>query len=74
MLQQCTKRASNGAKSAQTRLRANREVKEKKGIYLVEFDDVWVVQQLHDLHFSVNLFQVGRTQAGLVNNFYCHLQ
>lgn len=67
--------APTGAQSAVTRLRADGEEQTKrKSTHLVEFDDVWVVQQLHDLHFSVNLFQVGRTQAGLINNFYCHLK
>lgn len=33
-----------------------------------------VVQQLHDLHFSVNLLQVGGVQPGLIYNLYCHLK
>lgn len=44
-----------------------------RATYLVEFDDVGVVEQLHNLHFSVNLFQVGRVQSGLVDDFDGHL-
>ena len=35
-------------------------------IYLVEFDNVWVVEQLHHLHLPVHLGQVGRIQLGLI--------
>lgn len=41
--------------------------------HLVEFDDVGVVQQFHDLNLSVNLLQVGRVQSGLVDDLDGHL-
>lgn len=53
------------------RHRATQE--QRRATYLVEFDDVGVVEQLHNLHFSVNLFQVGRVQSGLVDDFDGHL-
>lgn len=46
----------------------------KDNTHLVEFDDVGVVQQLHNLHLSVNLLQVGGVQSGLVNNLDGHLE
>lgn len=33
-----------------------------------------VVQQLHYLHFSVDLFQVGRIQPGFIDDLDCHLK
>lgn len=33
-----------------------------------------VVQQLHNLHLSVNLLKVGRVQPGLVDDFDGHLE
>lgn len=43
-------------------------------MHLVEADDVGVLQQLHDLHFSEDLFQVLIIQLGLVHYFYSHLE
>lgn len=43
-------------------------------VYLVEADDVGVLQQLHDLHLSEDLFQVFIIQLGLIDNFYSHLE
>lgn len=41
--------------------------------HLIEFDDVRVVEQLHNLHFPVDFLQIGRVQSGLVNNLDGHL-
>ena len=41
--------------------------------HLVEFNDVRVVQHLHDLNFPVNLFQVDSIQLGLVDDLNGHL-
>lgn len=41
---------------------------------LIEFDDVGMVQHLHDLNFPVDLLQVYSVQLGLVNNLNGHLQ
>lgn len=43
-------------------------------VYLVEADDVGVLQQLHDLHLSKDLFQVLIIQLGLIHYFYSHLE
>lgn len=43
-------------------------------VYLIEADDVGVLQQLHDLHLSEDLFQVFVIQLGLIHNFYSHLE
>ena len=43
-------------------------------LYLVEADDVGVLQQLHDLHLSKDLFQVLIVQLGLIHYFYSHLE
>lgn len=43
-------------------------------VYLVEADDVGVLQQLHDLHLSEDLFQVLLVQLGLIHYFYSHLE
>lgn len=43
-------------------------------LYLVKTDDVGVLQQLHDLHLSEDLFQVLIIQLGLIHYFYCHLE
>lgn len=43
-------------------------------LYLVEADDVGVLQQLHDLHLSEDLFQVLIVQLGLIHYFYSHLE
>lgn len=42
--------------------------------YLVEADDVGVLQQLHDLHLSEDLLQVLVVQLGLIHYFYRHLE
>lgn len=42
--------------------------------HLVEFDDVGVVQQFHNLNLSVNFLQVRRVQSGLVDDLDGHLQ
>lgn len=42
--------------------------------HLVEFDDVGVIQHLHDLNFPVDLLQVHGIQLGLVNDLDGHLQ
>lgn len=49
-------------------------MQERDNTHLVEFDDVGVVQQLHDLHLSVNLLQVGGIQSGLVDDLNGHLE
>lgn len=41
--------------------------------HLVEFDDVGVVQQFHNLNLSVNFLQVRRVQPGLVDDLDGHL-
>lgn len=41
---------------------------------LIEFDDVGMVQHLHDLNFPVDLLQVHSIQLGLVNDLNGHLQ
>lgn len=41
---------------------------------LVELDDVRVVQHLHDLNFSVDLFQVDCIQLGLIDDLNGHLR
>lgn len=43
-------------------------------VYLVEADDVGVLQQLHDSHLSVDLFQILFIQLGLIHYFYSHLE
>lgn len=43
-------------------------------VYLVEADDVGVLQQLHDLHLSEDLFQVLIVELGLIHYFYSHLE
>lgn len=35
---------------------------------------MWVVQQLHNLHFSVNLLQVGGIESGFIDDLYGHLK
>lgn len=47
---------------------------QKDFTHLVQFDDMGVVQQLHNLHLSVNFFQVGGIQPGLINYLYGHLK
>lgn len=47
---------------------------EEQSTHLVQFDDVGVIQHLHDLNFPVDLLQVDCIQLGLVNNLYGHLQ
>lgn len=42
--------------------------------YLVEADDVGMLQQLHDLHLSEDLFQVLIVQLGLIHYFYSYLE
>lgn len=42
--------------------------------YLVEADDVGVLQQLHDLHLSEDLFQVLIVQLGFIHYFYSYLE
>lgn len=46
----------------------------KAKMYLVEADDVGVLEQLHDLHLSEDLFQVFIIQLALVDDFYSHLE
>lgn len=46
----------------------------KDNTHLVEFDDMGVVQQLHNLHLSVDFLQVGGVQSGLVNDLNGHLE
>lgn len=41
--------------------------------HLVKLDDVWMVQQLHDLHLPVDLLQVRSIQLGLIYDLYGHL-
>lgn len=43
-------------------------------VYLVEADDVRMLQQLHDLHLSEDLFQVLVVQLSLVHYFDGHLE
>lgn len=43
-------------------------------MYLVEADDVRMLQQLHDLHLSEDLFQVLVVQLSLVHYFDRHLE
>lgn len=57
--------------TAREKTRLNNE--QSRATHLVEFDDVGVVEQLHNLHFSVNLLQVRRVQSGLVDDFDGHL-
>lgn len=45
----------------------------KHNTHLVEFDDMGVVQQLHNLHLSVNLLQVRGVQSCLIDDLYGHL-
>lgn len=47
---------------------------EARRTHLVEFDDVGVIQHLHDLNFPVDLLQVHGIQLGLVNDLDGHLQ
>lgn len=47
---------------------------EERRTHLVEFDDVGVIQHLHDLNFPVDLLQVHCIQLGLVNYLDGHLQ
>lgn len=56
------------------RLRREVALKTRVKVYLVEADDVGVLQQLHDLHLSEDLFQVFIIQLGLIDNFYSHLE
>lgn len=46
----------------------------KANMYLVEADDVGVLEQLHDLHLSEDLFQVFIIQLALIHDFYSHLE
>lgn len=48
--------------------------KMRDNTHLVEFDDMGVVQQLHNLHLSVDFLQVGGVQSGLVNYLNGHLE
>lgn len=41
--------------------------------YLVQFNDVWMVQHFHDLYFTIDLLQVHSIQLGLVDDLYSHL-
>lgn len=43
-------------------------------VYLVEADDVRMLQELHDLHLSEDLFQVLVVQLSLVHYFNRHLE
>lgn len=43
-------------------------------VYLIEADDVGVLEQLHDLHLSEDLFQVLIIQLALVDDLYSHLE
>lgn len=43
-------------------------------LYLVQADDVRMLQQLHYLHLSEDLFQVLIVQLSLVHYFYRHLE
>lgn len=42
--------------------------------HLVQFDDVGVVQHLHDLNLPVDLLQVHSVQLGLVDDLNGHLR
>lgn len=42
--------------------------------YLVEANDVWMLQQLHDLHLSEDLLQVLIVQLSLIHYLYRHLE
>lgn len=41
--------------------------------YLIELDDVWMIQQLHNLNLPVDFLQVGWVQPRLVDYFDGHL-
>lgn len=43
-------------------------------VYLEKADDVGVLQQLHNLHLSEDLFEVLIVQLGLIHYFYSHLE
>ena len=45
-----------------------------KEAYLVQLDNVWMVQHLHDLDLSVDLLQVNSIQLSLVDYLDGHLQ
>lgn len=46
----------------------------KRGRDLVEANDVWMSQHLHDLHLSEDLLQVVIVQLRLVHYFNGHLR
>ena len=51
------------------------EVKHGLGLHdLVEFDNVWMLQQLEDFHLPVNLFQIRLVQLALVDDFDGNLE
>ncbi len=41
--------------------------------YLIEFDDVWMVEHLEHLHFSVHLLEIQLIQTGFIDDFDGHL-
>jgi len=41
--------------------------------YLVEADDVGMVEQFHDAHFAVDLLQSVFVEFALQDDFHCHL-
>lgn len=47
---------------------------DRQTVYLVEANDVRMLQQLHDLHLSEDLLQVLVIQLGLIHNLYSHLE
>ncbi len=41
--------------------------------YLIQFNDVRMVQHFHDLYFTIDLLQVHSIQLGLIDDLYSHL-
>ena len=41
--------------------------------YLIEFDDIWMIQHFKNLYFSINFLQIFTVKSCLINDFYGNL-
>lgn len=81
ILASCTNYREEDDTKLQQRVREERKREERERqadggvtMYLVEADNVWMLQQLHDLHLSEDLFQVLIIQLSLIHYLYSHLE
>lgn len=74
MISHLDEHENSGERSASCRLGHEKHCFLNPETDLIEFDDVGMVQHLHDLNFPVDLLKVYSIQLGLVNDLNGHLQ